>query len=334
MAQTLLSEAQKNDIINTIMQLIADNGNEVNTDWKKEQAQKVLNLIEELNKLFRTNGKIKEDSMNSNLYQTYATKEGWADYVYYINRKTNYNRAFQIIGEILDILRNSNSIGIEIYKTEKDSKGKVINITKYTADREIDLPLSSNTSGNSVRYLLSQIQNQERMEDAFVQHYNSFAKIATKHYQKVVNTVTNEKTKKKTIYHNFNEGHIIEAYRRHLMWNGHKQNFTDSIKKKHVAIMLWYSLNSTGWWAGGDIGYTQIKGDNTKLATYRSIREVATIFLNIIRKPQKDLDIAKIKKLFSLHTLDSMVDPQNLVDKDISEFVDEVNKIFIRTKRT
>lgn len=310
-----LTDFQKEKILNDITKIMTLEGNRRHKKWKQENAQLILFKLEQLDLLFYSSAMNKQNFISKGIpVYGYDTKEGWENEVYYIKKgKDMYNKAFILIEEILDLLRGGHSIVMEIYKTEKDEKGQIVKIEKYTSE-ETKLPLSQETS-HSVNYLLSQIQDRQEMDEAFLKHYNNFRNLAIKHYQK---QRTNKKGK---VYYNFNEGHITEAFRRHLIWNNHKQDFSDRISKKHVAIMLWYSMNSQGWWAGGDVGYTQVKGNNTKIASHRSIREVASVLLKIIRNPENDLDENQIKKIFPQGSLQGLTDEYDLAKRKCDEII-------------
>lgn len=269
-----------------------------------------IQKLEELSNLFDLTMEGKYENISS----YYSVEKGWDPYLYKIKSVNNYTKALHLITEILDLIRGK-PLMLEVYKIEHDENGKVSSMTKFVG-KESDVNLIvktvkyNNFEKEEIHYLRESLEKQQIVDEQFIHHYEQFENIAKTRFQK---------HRKEKRYSNFNEGHIIEAYQRHLAWKAHK-DFTDKITPKHVAIMLYYSMNSTGWWQGGDVGYSQIKGNNTRLATQKSIRLVANKLIQMFQNPNT-FTPEMFKKMFSINELEEIADYEKLSKKTLNNFL-------------
>ena len=275
----------------------------------EENVNLVIDKLKELSDLFDLSS-----SMYPNDSSYYSVKDGWNNYLYRIQSVENYPKALHLITEILDLVRGEPLI-LEVYKINRNDKGHVASITRYIG-KESNVGLKNVTMKyndsitEEVHFLKDNLEKQKIIDKAFLKHYENFENLAYIHFHK------HEKEKK---YANFNEGHIIEAYKRHIVWNN-DDNYTDKLSKKHVAIMLYYSMNSTGWWKGGDIGYIQMKGNNTRLATQKSIRMVANKLIQMYKNPST-FTPEEFHKMFTANTIEEMAEYKKLSKKTLEDLL-------------
>lgn len=296
----------KDAILNTMASFVDGEIDKID----KKNIELAIKKLEELMSLFD----ISESNKYANVSQYYSSEKGWNEYLYKIRSVDNYTQALHLITEILDLIRGEPLI-LKVFKIERDVNGKVSSITQYEGkESQVDIVVRKVKYGNiekeEIHYLRENLERQKIVDEHFIRHYENFENIAKNHFQK---------HKKDSRYTNFNEGHIIEAYQRHLAWMPHK-DYTDRISTKHVAIMLYYSMNSTGWWKGGDVGYMQIKGDNTRLATQKSIRMVANKLIQMYQNPNT-FTPENFKKMFSINNLEEMADYEKISKRTLKELL-------------
>lgn len=279
--------------------------NDSKKEIKEENIKIILNKLEKLKKLFD----LRTGTTNNLDY--YSTNKGWSQYLYKIKKDTDYTKALHLITEILDLIRGEPLI-LKVQKIQKDENGKVIQINDYEGkESEVDLSIRNKESEykKEIHYQFNKLKKQVITDKAFLQHYENFEKIANEHFK----------------YKKFNEGHIIEAYQRHLYYVQHSERYSEDIPVPHVAIMLYYSMNSTGQQKGGDILFSQIKGENTQLATQMSIIAVASKLIEIYRMPEK-FDLQSFNKLFKVEIQEEMADYEKLKDYTIDQLLKEINQ--------
>lgn len=281
---------------------------------KEENISKVLKKLDELTKLFDLR------TRHANNLGAYKTIQGQSQYLYYIKKESNYTKALHLITEILDLIRDE-PLMLEVYKIQRDSKGRVIQMQTFKgkeADVNLSLRNKQSEQKKEIHYLTGKLQREVITDKQFLQHYENFEKIANKHFSE----------------RHFNEGHLIEAYQRHLFYVQHlNNNYLEEIPVPHVAIMLYYSMNSTGQWKGGDILYSQIKGNNTQLATQMSIIAVSSKLIELYRNPEF-FNLEDFNKLFKVDIQDEMADYEKLKNLGIEELKEEIGQSDININLT
>ena len=314
----IFKPSQRNAVQDKIIETMCTVGNKHYANWQKNHAKEVENLLLQLEALFQ----IQKGDPNRNTY--YSTKRGWAQYVKRINRVEDYAKAFQIVEKILDLIRGDD-ITIEVFSVYRDQNNAITSM-KSSSRKESSAKLITNKEKATVEYVKQSLKKEIEYDEAFINHYTQFENVAKKR-----NFIKKVGKNKRT---NINQGHIIEAYRRHLMWVKHTKDNNDPYvtDAKHVAIMLWYSVNSTGWWVGGDVGYTQVKAENNpRVATTKSIRNVASVLLEMYHNPEQ-FDPQRFKMLFTKQELDDMSDYDEMYRKPLKEIFDQKTGRFIHKK--
>lgn len=296
----------KQAILDTMASIVTEDQFQKN----KQNVTLIMEKLEELSNLFD----LSPQGVYENKSTYYSAYEGWNSILYRIKSVNNYTLALHLITEILDLIRGEPLI-IEVYKIERDAENNITSMKKYIKkESELALQQRKIKYGKSfheeIHYLQSSLEEQEIVDKAFIKHYETFERLAKQNFQK-------HKGEKR--YTNFNEGHIIEAYQRHLIWD-RDTDYRDPITKKKVAIMLYYSMNSTGWWKSGDVGYTQIKGDNTRLATQKSIRMVANKLIQMYQNPET-FTPEEFQKMFTSNELDEIADYEKLSKRTLNDLL-------------
>lgn len=291
-----------------IIELLRENYQEYSEEALKDIANQAILKLEELQKLFKSNTYNNTASERS-IYHAGHSKYNWDETLYRIKKKEFYPQVLKLIIEILDILRGE-PLTIDIYKTEKNDKGQIIKITHYHG-KEAELSFTSKKSKygkyitEEIGYIKDNLEKEEIYEKARLAHFENFEKIAISHFQE-----------KK----NFNEGHIIEAYQRHLSAVQHDNSFNDQVTPEHVAIMLYYSINNDPWWVGGDVGMSQVKKyNNDRLASQKSIRMVANRLLHMAESPDNFKD--DFNKAFTQSEIDDMANYEALSNYTYEELL-------------
>lgn len=279
-----------------------------------EKARIVVKKLEELSGLFQMGSVYENIASEKSIYHAGGQYQ-WDQFLHKIKSKENYTKALHLITEILDILRGE-PLQLDVYKVEKNDKGKTISITHYHGkEADVSLITSKTKYGKNfveeIQYIKENLEKNEIFDEAFVRHYDKFETVA----------MGFQKSK------NFNQGHIIEAYQRHLYVVQHSDKFSDRLTKKHVAIMLYYSTKNAPWWTGGDVGMSQIKNyNNQRLASQKSIRMVANRLITMAQNP--DTFVSDFKKIFTQQELEDMIDPENLSQYSLNELLEGKLKRF------
>lgn len=303
---------------------------------------KLADLFKELEKLtkdsktelsFRTRAYKMFLDKKTNSFQIRAIR-GYGD-----NYKKNAERVFHIITEILDIIRGT------------PLKLQVLNMnTGYFL--EVDESKSNSyyfksDYGNQMNYSLTELskiakEEEENAKDertvqkfkvgeSFQKHYKNFEKILMENVRE-----TEKKNKKGEPYKSINEGHITEAFMRHLYWqhpdfrkeissddtNYFSEDLNNPMMRQQMYIALYYSIGSDAWWTGGDIGLFQIKGDNRKLASSFSVRVVASKLLSLYNAKKNKLDMKSFIEIFTRDQRAELTNPGD-VTEEVLEIVKE-----------
>ena len=284
-----------------ITEILANTMNKEIEDIDRNVVNKIIRKINELQDLFY-NGV----SINDSDY--YSSAKGWATELRRIKNVDNYTTALHLITEILDLFRGAD-LELEVYKTQTIDGKRVISEVYKGKEKETTLErvegnLKKNIS-DSVHYVRDSLKKQRKIEEAMSNHYDLFYKTANKYRFK----------KEGNQNYNFNEGNIMEAFLLHLTRSEHKDfNNNMEFTPQHVLIMLYYATRKEGWWTGGDIGLRQIKLiNNERLASQKSIRHVANVFIDWASNPMakgKKMTPQRFNKLFSqdVTNIDDLID--------------------------
>lgn len=279
-----------------------------------EQKEITSEKVERLDKLLVKLNKITTQK------RSYVDEEG-ASRTYYTIGGSSYLEAYKLVIEVLDILRGT-SLEIVIQKYEK---GKLV----VYKGKEIDLVLKNNGSRRQIEYDLKASADKIKaiaVNEAFQKHYENFRNIANEHIKHT--WAAPKENSKKRLYGRANEGHITEAYQRHLILRHGTDDFNNFSAEKlsipEVIILLYYSLGNTPWYKQGDIGYLQVKQNNTYLASYSSIG-------NAIRQLQalfdaETFDVNEFNKAFTASDQDQITDYLDLPKEKLEKIIDEVMK--------
>jgi len=293
---------------------------------KPGSASKLQGLVKELTNLFRTEQNMVQKTEND--LDWYSSKKGWGDFIYQKREDVTYEKMFSICSEILDILRTGNldePLQLVVFSTSEDGslskvyygdESKITSLKTVTSKDKEQLEYTLKESGMKVKDL--------QKENAFARHYNNFVRMINDYTK--LETVKSKYEDKK-----INEGHIIEAFQRHLFFqHGIKrlseevfENFKeDRLTSKEIGINLYYALNNDPWFSGGDTGLMQDKGTNRKLASLMSIKMVASKLFELVQH-YENFNIEDFKKLFTQGELDEMTrkDPEKVGNKTLKELV-------------
>ena len=243
----------------------------------QDNIKKAIEILEQIKNLFQVDSNAHP---NKFLNSYYSSKKGFVERLYYIQHAADYPTVLKLINEFLDLVRGT-PLELLVVEIDHDLDGNVTSIkTLKGKESEVEMQRKINkNSKNTVEYLKNNLKEQIEIDKKFLSHYQQFENIAKSHFQ--------HKREGKQRY-NFNEGHIIEAYQRHLIERYYDDDYDNRhITPKHVAIMLYYSINNTPWWQGGDVSNVQVKGKNYRLATELSIRQVANILIDLYQNPDK-----------------------------------------------
>ena len=255
---------------------------------------------------------LKENADNINsLFQRNRLLKGSNDKL-----QQNYQEAFRLINEILNILRG---ISLKILIARRVSVGGKT-VLKTFEGEETELKYSSTKHSKSISYLMGEIEQLKKQEqkvsfyeENYFKHYESFLNIAHEGigtYQYTTKNGTVDRYK-------VNEGQIYEAYNRHLRYayekGGHLHNFesedyrNEPFDVQEIFILIYYTLKAPlGWWEGGDIGMLQVKLENTKLASKKSIRFIGTKILEMFSGEAANMSLEKFEKIFNKEQIDEM----------------------------
>lgn len=300
------------------------------TENQQKVADTLQKNISKLDKLINYN----KATQNTSKY--YSTKAGWNEVLYQRRENKTGQELFQVCSEILSILR-SNAVldqDLVVYRQQDDGS---INIyygkeSKLPNAKEVARKNNSDWA-QQIQYVVKDLEKINVSANSnFVSHYENFKKIATGQHQATTSLSSKYMAKK------FNMGHVIEAFQRHLFYQ-HKiseiskdviNNFNPAdkdISPQIVIINLWYSINSDAWYTGGDVGFLQIKGNNSTLASAISVREVASKLLYWIHN-RTQFSADDFNKMFTQGTLSDMLnsDLQNIAERNLAELVEQIGQ--------
>lgn len=189
-----------------------------------------------------------------------------------------------------------------------DGKGQVrrLGIDKFTRSNFVQ-------SSKMLRLSLARVKKQEDEQDQTLsKHYRNFYDVIKKTYN---GTIGKDR---------INEGHIAEAFERHLQ-NLHTEYPYEDKNDINITETWEYmreSLNQSGWWTGGDIGNIQVKSffnDSTiRLSSINSLEEVGNFLLWICNNPQQ---LEKDNKEFIKYAINFFT--QKNIDSTIDDLVTE-----------
>lgn len=298
-----------------------------------EDQQKVANTLQKniskLDKLINYNKAVQNTS------KYYSTEAGWNEVLYKKRRNKTDQELFQVCSEILSILR-SNAVldqDLVVYRQQDDGS---INI--YYG-KESKLPNAKEVAGNNnsdwaqqIQYVVNDLEKIKVSADSnFASHYENFKKIATGQHQATTSLSS------KYMANKFNNGHVIEAFQRHLFYQHGISEISEeiinsfnpadkNISPQVVVVNLWYSINSDAWYTGGDVGFLQIKGNNSTLASAISVREVASKLLYWVHN-RTQFSADDFNKMFTQGTLSDMLnsDLQNIAERNLDELIEEIS---------
>lgn len=327
----IISRSDAMEILDTI-------ANSVCKDVKDYQRQTgaatfLKNKMQELISLYT----IEENKMikvENNLSQ-YSKNAGWSDFIYQKPAQVSWEKIFKICSEILDVMRTGRldeHLRITVYSTDKN---KQLTRVYQGEERSLDLkPVKEEYEVDGIlktREFLQYTLNECKLEISKVQKESLFAKHFN-NFRKAI--LTSESLKEKKESNQVNEGHIIEAFQRHLYFNHQILNLKEEdfnnaalwsdnpIDHQQALINLYYSINSDAWYSGGDVLNIQVKGSNRRIASLMSIKVVASKLLSIALH-YENFNVNNFKKLFTQGELDKMTleDPEDLANKTVDELV-------------
>lgn len=299
----------------------------------KDQQKVVTALRKNISKLDKL---INYNKVIQNASKYYSTEAGWNEVLYEKRKNKTDQELFQVCSEILSILRSKAVLDqdLVVYRQQDDGS---INI--YYG-KESKLPNAKEVAGDNdsdwaqqIQYAVKDLKKIKASADSnFVSHYENFKKIATGQHQATTSLSS------KYMANKFNNGHVIEAFQRHLYYQHeiskiskdviNNFNPTDKdISPQVVVVNLWYSINSDAWYTGGDVGFLQIKGDNSTLASAISVREVASKLLYwVYNRTQFSAD--DFNRMFTQGTLDDMLneDLQNIAKRNLDKLIEEIGQ--------
>ena len=286
---------------------------------KQEEIAELKLLLQELNNRVT-------DKLDIFSGQTEKSRETWerAGLEKSYLTRGSYSELLEIITKILDILRGR-PLEIVIQKIQRDSKGEIKDITIYKG-KESQLATKTVGKFQQVQYDLdSSIKNLEKIERAnevFKRHYSQFYNIAQEHIKSVRSGKGNQWRKK------INEGNIVEAFQRHMQLKHMDDNIetmtlSEKINPVDVIVSLYYSIGNIPWWQQGDIGYLQVKANNLKLASWTSIRRVATKLKEMF-KDIEHFDFEEFNKMFTAHDQKQMVDFSELAEDEQQNIIKQI----------
>lgn len=286
--------------------------------------------IQELNRLFKQLEQMLYKQGSQNKLNYYSSKSGWAEFLYNVKGGDKfYPELFSICLKILEIIRTGESeegYTLIVYETQQPYSG-MMNIY-FGTESNVPTSVKIKDGAKELDYVARDIQKTIHLQSntAFARHYNNFYNVAMDIKEK------KEREGKKDV---FNEGHIIEAFQRHLYFQHKIQELTPEIAlsfngkerltgNKWVPINLYYAMNSAGWWTGGDVGKMQIKGDNKKLASIMSVKAVASTLLEIYKDRENLKPEERFKQLFTQGDQEKMAqaDPNHLANLAVNEIID------------
>lgn len=275
---------------------------------------------------------LQEIVTNKEITYSEKSKEYWdkakMDKAYYLGGtgediETLYTKALHAITSILDILRGE-PLTITVQKIMRNSKNEIVDI-QIIQGKEKDLSLKYNSKFKSIEYDLEttkeNLLNIQKANKAYIHHYAEFYEMADEFISRTRSGKKNHWRKR------VNEGHIVEAFQRHMSMrhNAMEANNTiylDKINKRDLIILLYYSIGNTPWWQQGDIGYMQIKANNLQLASISSIQRVATKILQLFSS--ENFNALEFRDLFTAKDQKELLDITKLTEKELNELYKEI----------
>lgn len=309
-------------------------------EYKNELTEDQQSVVDTLRENIRKLDKIinYNKTIQNTISKYYSPGAGWNEVLYEKRRNKTDQELFQVCSEILSILRNKKVLkqDLVVYRQQADGS---INI--YYG-KESNLPNAKKVKGDSdsewaeqIRYVVKDFKDKNQMikasaDSLFVSHYENFKKIATGHHQ--ATTSLNSKY----IANEFNNGHIIEAFQRHLRYQHDILEISEdvinnfnpldkNISPQLVVINLWYSINSSPWYTGGDVDFLQVKGNNPTLASVLSVHEVASKLLYWVHN-RTQFSAEDFNKMFTQGSFTDMsnFDLQNVAERSLNELIGEI----------
>lgn len=365
-----IDDNMSREILNQIHKKIAKGLEEENEEQRSKReatVKQLTKLLQELEGFYKTaENKIKK---YENTFSYYGHNKGGRDFGKYIFQKredVSYEQMFRTCSDILNILRSySLDEGIQlvvIKSSGKDDNGethftnvyfgdehtlkdiKAVQETftdKKTNEKKVIEKITYVTTDKSLTKMYSGTGMKEAVENSlFGKHYNEFKNLIND------DRLKNLKKRYGGSGGSINEGHITEAYMRHLYFK-HKiteisreviDNFnpTDKITPQEFAIQLYYSINNDAWYTGGDIFKMQIKGDNKKLASLMSVKAVCSALFDLIQdmhsNKKNKFDVKRFNSLFTQEDQIRMSkrDPERLAKKELDELISMIGSKSIR----
>lgn len=323
--EDILSPEDERMIGNIIYQVAKNEKEDKIDSVSKESIKKLNNLFIRLKKMLEDERRTEKSKNNLSYYNS---EKGWSDFLYQLKDQKDYIELFNICSEILDIIRY-------------DDPSQEIELTVFSVfdDGRINLYVGKETSFTTSIGKEDYKYNGEKKTRDILQFQIKDAKdklmqfsrdsLFAKHFSNFQNKAEEIRIKSNLTDKSFNQGHIIEAYQRHLYYQHGLTELSmdtisniklDRLTKKIVAINLYYSMNSDAWFAGGDVGKFQIKGNNRKIGTIMSIQAVASKLLEIYNN-RMNFDEKTFKKLFTQKDYKDMTknDPENLGKRKLNQ---------------
>ena len=216
---------------------------------------------------------------------------------------------YEACNHIIDILLNRNtSLNYAIYYTDENH---IVHRMGMETMNEKAIAKHSTSVVNVYRSQIRELQDKEEQNIlALNKHYLTYHNIIKLTYKGIIGKGA------------VNEGHIAEAFERHLQDND-SSYFIDPLSFKDTSHFdideIWQnvrdSLGNAGWWTGGDVGMTQVKAmigksSKVRLSRVKTIEEVANLLIYLYDNRMNSLD-----------NLNPFVDPnKDFIDYLISYF--------------
>lgn len=283
-----LTNEEKEDIYQKLKTYIRE-------DFTQKEVDKLITLLNKLKVLFKDGIRERDTSAGS---ETYKMR-----YRRIIEDESKYNEALALETQILDLLRKQ-ELSILIHETVRNSAGEIVGVNQaFTLEKKLrlsDVRSGGENAQDYIAYLKEKTKELKiinKRQEAFVKHYDSY-------YRTALDIIGGEKKLKKLSKNDsLNEGHIIEAFYRHMnYWHGgvlydKDENYTEELNPRYVAIEL-HLRDVKPWFTGGDLNSIQIKGDNDKLASLLSIEKVADKLLMMYEDPTGKIIDKQLKETF------------------------------------
>lgn len=286
----------------------------IRTTYKnlREEDKEFKQKYKILNKNFRIiKNALDKESKHENNAKFYSSTAGWSKYIYELqNEEKDLQKVFTACMEILEFLRGEQNQEILIFKTNDKGEINIFTGKESTVNIVRD-------SYNNINYYLKDLK-QIKTNNAFINHYNNFKNLTKKYYFEE----ERESKGKKYMASNFNEGHVYEAFTRHLYYQHNikiltqeiidNSDWTEPFDEKNILISLWYATRNEAWYTGGDVGNFQVKYyNNRKITTYFSLLAVVNKLYDYYKN---GFDINDFDKRFTQKQLDDMTKELDMED--------------------